>query len=743
MGVVGATLVVLAVMALVGWARVRGKAVTHANATGATAGTGALRVAATAAQLPPSASGNAAATPTTNNKRVVSVVVACMNRTPSLRTTLPSWTRIPSVGEIVVVDWSSSSPTTPQAQTGGDTSIESLTTREAASHPDITFRVVRVDGESKWMLARAYNLAASRATLPILLKLDCDYEIPDAAPLETLLGKMQTGFEDEAFFTGDWRSARDENEKHLNGLLAIRRADFRRVGGYDERIQTYGWDDTDLHERLTSEGMEHRTAPASEWGFRHVAHDDSARLGAASLTNEDSPPPPFVATQMNRLMLQALQKPWGPSLASSTYTETKHTTPTPNLETLQLRAAHVVPSLLSLVSDSQRNDALREARVRYLEKFAFHRNLLLRFDSEASLGPLVKAFHAHAERRRRDVQSSFVAASNSKTNDPGYDVRALVVQTPGGLCNRLRSLATGIALAHAQNRVPVMVWVLNEHCQASWTDLFELPNPATDFVLLREWPVEWPFSPLSEWRTWELHNYIEAERDAGLAANVPFHYNLRRRHVIPPETKHAYVRTPAGIVSNVNLRPDSNHVLKHTFKPVAWVRDEVERLTKQFDLRNARGVHMRTRSLEQDIAGVSAKSYPKSHQEKVGQFNAITGNITNFAREMERVWRDVDPHARFFVAADQIEKRVELRDMLVQRGAPRDAVVFYDGACDDRSATCMRTALVDLLCLGRTTTLIGSGWSSYTEVACRLGRGALGNRRAYVLGMGWVSACNS
>ena len=44
--------------------------------------------------------------------------------------------------------------------------------------------------------------------------------------------------------------AADENSRHLNGVLLVRRAHFAAVAGYDERMAHYGYDDSDLYARL-------------------------------------------------------------------------------------------------------------------------------------------------------------------------------------------------------------------------------------------------------------------------------------------------------------------------------------------------------------------------------------------------------------------------------------------------------------------------------------------------------------
>lgn len=51
------------------------------------------------------------------------------------------------------------------------------------------------------------------------------------------------------------------NMPGYNGFVVCRAEDFRRVGGYDERCQDYGWEDSEFYERLTEFGIKETTLP--------------------------------------------------------------------------------------------------------------------------------------------------------------------------------------------------------------------------------------------------------------------------------------------------------------------------------------------------------------------------------------------------------------------------------------------------------------------------------------------------
>lgn len=142
--------------------------------------------------------------------------------------------------ELIVVDWSSRA-------------------RVSNVPRGTVLRVVDLDGQ--WNLAQAYNLGIRHSTRKYVLKLDCDTHVTCAPPLPA----------PGTFRAGSWREGGDGG--HLNGVLFAKRSDLLSVGLYDERFARYGWDDSDLYERL-SVAVE-RTSIGS--CVRHMSHGDALR----------------------------------------------------------------------------------------------------------------------------------------------------------------------------------------------------------------------------------------------------------------------------------------------------------------------------------------------------------------------------------------------------------------------------------------------------------------------------------
>jgi glycosyltransferase involved in cell wall biosynthesis len=215
----------------------------------------------------------------------VSIVAACKNRHETLRQAAETWRLVRGVSEIVLLDFGSS----PAIQ-----SVLSQSLRE-----DSRFVLASAPRQTQWALGRAYNAAIQLASSAVILKVDCDVMLDadflEAHPLHK--GEM---------YAGDWRALRSnvETEKlHVNGLLMAYRDEVIRAGGYDERVMTYGWDDSDIVTRLG------RAASPRQFDYskvRHLPHSTSMRIENQrhiSLLPPENFLAPFVETQRNRLLL--------------------------------------------------------------------------------------------------------------------------------------------------------------------------------------------------------------------------------------------------------------------------------------------------------------------------------------------------------------------------------------------------------------------------------------------------------
>ena len=154
--------------------------------------------------------------------RGLSVLTVCMNRQHHLLTSaerISSWTHHE---EHLILDWSSREPL-----------------RRNQFPNDSRIRLERVEEEDRWNLCRAYNFAAQLAKGNLFLKLDADCWPDDFDPAAYLESALNTC----------WFGSGPDGRL---GQFLMSRESFEAVGGFNEILMGYGFDDKDLKARLQS-----------------------------------------------------------------------------------------------------------------------------------------------------------------------------------------------------------------------------------------------------------------------------------------------------------------------------------------------------------------------------------------------------------------------------------------------------------------------------------------------------------
>ncbi len=72
-------------------------------------------------------------------------------------------------------------------------------------------------------------------------------------------------------------SARNSPHKDMLGRFCAKKEDFLKIGGYDESMQSYGFEDLDLLNRLAFLGREEKKIDKTIF-FRHIKHTDIERI---------------------------------------------------------------------------------------------------------------------------------------------------------------------------------------------------------------------------------------------------------------------------------------------------------------------------------------------------------------------------------------------------------------------------------------------------------------------------------
>jgi hypothetical protein len=264
-----------------------------------------------------------------------------------------------------------------------------------------------------------------------------------------------------------------------------------------------------------------------------------------------------------------------------------------------------------------------------------------------------------------------------------------------------------MAVAKATQRVLVIVWAPDVHLNCTFRDLFANDDLLVVDSLDLTWPPtnSAPYDPaLSSVDFWNMMRLDDGPVHDPLVVNVD-----------PRPGRHLYVKTAYVVRSSYTphiLRTRSRYwnLMRRTLVPHVEVLDLVQDPSLA-DIGSMVGVHVRARTLDNDIAGVSKESYG-SGSVTTDHWRKQTG-IATFSNKI----RSLPAGNRYYVAADMPQSIQALRE---EFGPDRVFSLRRTDACMARSAECARLALADVLLLARVRHLLGSHWSSFTEAAVRL-----------------------
>lgn len=328
------------------------------------------------------------------------------------------------------------------------------------------------------------------------------------------------------------------------------------------------------------------------------------------------------------------------------------------------------------------------------------------------------------------LQASSVSSKNQSSPYSNFRTKArvLFIHTQNGLGNRLRSLASGLAMARATNRIPVIVWEQDPHLGARYSDLFQSTASGSDLstvlyknLLCMESFPEWPVVH-QRTKHWHPVNYMEKD---GLSARPGISLEFSNIHSLSDEE----VQMSSSITHDMHVYFKSAYVANTTPSHVSTRRSVNKELTnlrptqpilKVFSkidlgtLKKSIGVHIRSRTLSNDNVEVSTNCEYTTEGAAMTDYWRSRSQLPVFVQKMKSALKR-EKDVSFFVAADDVSVIRELERTFPGR------ILSIPRECDDRNGSCVIYAMADLMCLARTRKIYGSRWSSFTEVAARLG----------------------
>lgn len=251
----------------------------------------------------------------------------------------------------------------------------------------------------------------------------------------------------------------------------------------------------------------------------------------------------------------------------------------------------------------------------------------------------------------------------------------LTVAAQGGLCNRLRVLFGTLAVAEAQQVPTRLVWEPNWQCEAYFDELFE--------------PLQSP------WLTVTNGSFLDrpsSHKELYLPQVLRLPLYRKQIKLFHPD-RH-------GPLADA-LHKYGSLYLNTGFQVAPYGTEQFRRLRALPELQ-AR-IDDTVAHFPENIIGVHVRRSDNTWSKQVSTDEA-------FVRAMEQY-----PDAKFYIASDDAEVKWRLRDTFKGRTLAQET----DGLRDN--AFSLGEALVDLCCLAATRRVIGSYWSSFSDLAAEIG----------------------
>jgi glycosyltransferase involved in cell wall biosynthesis len=691
----------------------------------------------------------------------VSIVNCCRNRTENLLKALPTWLAHQTVREVIIVDWTS------------DESVrQSL---DENGFKDKRIKVVRVDNEPRWILSYAFNLGFRLARHELILKVDADITLKsdffDKNPL--MAG---------TFIAGDWTKA-EKGQEHINGFFYLRSKDLLKIKGFNEYITTYGWDDDDIYSRLATSGLQ-RVCVDTKSIYHIPHDDASRLDGVSKKDSNawtELQGDPLFKIRANRYIATVMPF-WNKDRAFAPFKISNHEAGLLTVERVVIDMPHYVsatmrrdaeiysateilswrvgPSAFHLeradlenllstkrISEISQFDVVllvqglsEPKKIRrhciYLE-FEINsqeydlnplKKLMLDFSKEEDVSIFISSYGVGSERFAGELTNETVRLkrwvrtnglklvdkdnlhelpilvqngsgchikvnneflnSLSKSKPLSSKVRRerLYIDAQHGLGNRLRAFGSAAAIARATDRELVVVWVPDVHCECRFSDLFEYEGLVVE-----------SYSDVPD--DIKRYNYMEIEEGG-----------IKDAEIILEKGKDVLVRS-AFVLKHEASNWETENAEIQRLKPVKTVMDLVNSVPLPV---NSVGVHVRMeagKGLDKNAYDSQENWSQESHKQI--HYWREKSHYSVFLKRIDSLLED-EPGRKIFLATDLPENY----DVFI--GTYKDKVLYLPRTVYDRSKAQIVYGLADAILLSRSTHLLGSTWSSFSEMAMRL-----------------------
>lgn len=241
-------------------------------------------------------------------------------------------------------------------------------------------------------------------------------------------------------------------------------------------------------------------------------------------------------------------------------------------------------------------------------------------------------------------------------------------------------MASAVWMAERLGGDVTVYWAVNRDCGAAFNELFQ--------------PVEMPFFNVLEPYFWQVHLAFSRKKNLfipGLLRRFCFSSQLVGTAECLDEILPSKIQGQKPfVISGYSLSAHKN--MTTLFKPTEALQARINALTERFSDTTI-GIHIRRGDNRQSIEHNSPGDY-----------------IGFMERQLAKC-----PTTTFYIASDSIALKQELATRFP------DSVILNNAVLERHSVEGMKDAVVDLWCLAATNRIVGSYFSSYSDIAAELG----------------------
>lgn len=282
--------------------------------------------------------------------------------------------------------------------------------------------------------------------------------------------------------------------------------------------------------------------------------------------------------------------------------------------------------------------------------------------------------------------------------------KIIAINLKHGLCNRLRALASAKVLSESTHRWLRVISIRDMHFNA---DLGEMLNLTASNLF-----DVWNFFDDSEINAQTFVTYDYMRKNTTVQETLNLEIDVKN-------TKHIYISS-AYVINHPLISYRTLQGALRSLVPTANVHGIMklyERAVRPSTARFAQiGVHLRSLPPATELIGLSKAAYPTWGWEGLTEQRQISSNVTRYASELEKYADD----SVVFVASDNPNSLAAFRSAMSNSSKRIVSIKSSCATVSARSRRCMEFAFADLLILAQSSVILGSGWSSFTDIAGRL-----------------------